>query len=73
MTHLVKDRYVLDPLYADDESPFYDPEAYSNPMGYPCTPIIRLAVEEHSLLLWERISGEKLPWWRIKAPYVMMC
>lgn len=59
LTRLVKDRYVLDPIYADDESPFYDPGDYAKREGYPCTPIIRLAVRDHSLLLWgEDIRGK---------------
>jgi hypothetical protein len=45
----------LDPMYNASESPLYRADTFAADTGdgeYPCGPILKLAVKEHSLLLW---------------------
>lgn len=47
-------RHTVDPMYDATETPFYDSALHDDPAvgNCPCGPILKLAVREHSLLLW---------------------
>jgi len=45
--------HEIDPMYNASEAPFYDVSKFTDDsFGYPCGPILKLAIKEHSLLLW---------------------
>jgi len=52
LMYLAKGRYRVDPLHMGDEGPFYDAGNPGDVLQAPCTPMLRLVVKEHSLLLW---------------------
>lgn len=46
-------QHTVDPLYNATETPFYDPDSHEDTtVGYPCGPVLKLSVRDHSLLLW---------------------
>jgi RNA polymerase sigma-70 factor, ECF subfamily len=50
--YLGKWRYQVDPVYRGEEAPFYDATNPGEVGYYPCYPMLRLILKEHSLLLW---------------------
>lgn len=49
-------RLVFDPMYNGTEAPLYDSAKFTDDSwganGYPCGPVLKLAIRSHSLLMW---------------------